>query len=576
MTSRQAKRAYQKQGKKFKFTPSQFRAAERRSELEERRKKIVAAEETRRENKRKREEKDERERHSKKRQLADGKISIEDTWGKVRASQPRLLSFFGKPAAPVTRVATPTPEPEPESEPELESGSEAESENEDSEVLGERSEEETDACEQPVNVAEEVKSPASPATVMISVIKLISQLTRLKLSNLTPQNQQEAPKSQKQRSTPPAAPMDPNADLKVDQEQDLLDAQLTFSQSFWDFVIAEDNVDIDKEILQDRDQHTNLASMPADNSKAASPVTMQPLRTTISPKRKATDSHNSSFCSPSKSMRSVLSEMTRSDVNVRAQEKPDSTSTPKAGSALLSPSPKKDRSAKVETPADVLAMISTQDLEIDLEDALNEKENEDPWRPATKPDSQKLMLGTKDSVHNKLLRSSQIQRKSQLLDEFLDLDDIEDAFFDFENDLSGADEFDDGGAADSIFAQMSTQVVFGKPSAAQESVNLNNPINKILSSPSRTRSGRPFAKVNSFGGDALDDDFLAELTELADKAEAEAAAARPKKKGRTIPWLHRTVSQEAASVVAAKQREDEEVEACLEEFLTPSPELSQV
>ena len=580
MTSRQAKRNYQKSGKRFKFTPSQYRAAERRSELEERRKKTVAAEEKRKGNKRKRDEKDERERDNKRRQLAEGKISIEDTWGKVRASQPRL-SFFGKTAAPVVRAATPTPEPESEverkSEVEIGTQTEAGSDSEDCEALDEQSEEETIACEQPVKRAEGVKSPASPATAMISVMKLISHFASLRLSNFIPQKPQSL-KRQTRHSTPEPLPMATNTLPKEDREQDLLDAQLQFSQSVWDFIIAEDGVDIDMDILEDQPRDPKLPSLPANNSKATSPGAMKDSDTTSTPsKRKATDSHHSSFCSPSKSMRSALSEMTRSDVNVRAQEKPDVTSTPKAGSALLSPSPKKDRSAKAETPADVLAMLSTQDLEIDLEDALNEKENEDPWRPVAKVGSQKQILGDKTSLYTKLPKSSPSQRKSHLVDEFLDLDDIDDAFFDLDDELStDADEFDDGGAADSIFAQMSTQAVFGKPTTTNTTAHISTSpktaTNKITSSsPSRTRSGRPFAKANSFafGSDALDDDFLAELTELADKAEAEAAAARPKKKGRRIPWLHRTASQEAA-----KQVQDED--AYFDEFLTSSPELSQV
>ena len=120
LTSKQAKRLHQKQGQRFTFTPSQYRAAERRELLEERRKQTIAKEQKKKENKRKREEKQEREREAKRQQLAEGKISIEDTWGKVTASQPRLGAFFRKPAAvpslsTVTEEASPSKSKKPDS-----------------------------------------------------------------------------------------------------------------------------------------------------------------------------------------------------------------------------------------------------------------------------------------------------------------------------------------------------------------------------------------------------------------------------------------------------------------------------
>src|SRR5271170_295744 len=110
LTTKKAKRLYQKSGKKFEFTASQFRAAERREELLARRRKEEAKAERRKANKRKREDKEEKERAAKRQQLAEGKIRPEDTWAKVGASQSRLNAFFKKPALPAKKSPEMPPE----------------------------------------------------------------------------------------------------------------------------------------------------------------------------------------------------------------------------------------------------------------------------------------------------------------------------------------------------------------------------------------------------------------------------------------------------------------------------------
>lgn len=93
MTLREAKRAYKKDGG-FRYTASQMARADRQDAREEQRKKAAEKERQRLENKRKRDEKLERERAVRQKMLEEGRITVEDTWGKVTASQPRLNRFF--------------------------------------------------------------------------------------------------------------------------------------------------------------------------------------------------------------------------------------------------------------------------------------------------------------------------------------------------------------------------------------------------------------------------------------------------------------------------------------------------
>ncbi|EXJ73580.1 uncharacterized protein A1O5_03341 [Cladophialophora psammophila CBS 110553] len=100
MTLKEAKRAYKKEGIGGpRYTASQMARADKLDAREEKRKKEVEKERQRAENKRKREEKLERDRVARQKMVEEGRISIEDTWGKVTASQPRLNKFFGRKPA---------------------------------------------------------------------------------------------------------------------------------------------------------------------------------------------------------------------------------------------------------------------------------------------------------------------------------------------------------------------------------------------------------------------------------------------------------------------------------------------
>lgn len=571
LTSKQAKRLHQQQGKKFTFAASQYRAAERREQLEERRKQAVAKEQKKKENKRKREEKQERDREKKRQQLAEGKISVEDTWGKVTASQPRLGGFFKKHITAPLLSNT--------------GGDSSTTENK-----------EKYTC---VDCLSGVMEPPNRVSAGIPV-QMTSQIGELSISDISIQSD-NASVEQVNSEITQFNPQNPApATQQCDPDQDLLDAQLSFTQSLWDFVIAEDETantgtDADPYIRPPTPIHEHSSAKSTERVITDTIVVMSPL------KRKADDSHHSSFCSPSKSMRSALSEMSPSKVNIRAQEKPDTTSTPKPGSALPSPDKEKGRSA--ETPADVLALIGPQDLEDDLEDLMDDKENQDPWLSKTSIKSCDR-TDTKDQPYSKSETSQRVKQPPPT--GFGAFEDCEDRFdFDFEE----MDDFDDGGVEDSFLAAMSTQLpgntvvtVHGssnKPKAVMappltpvpsnfndmSSLSLSVPCNSLQSLPpvrqeqdktgsqsAPTKPGRlslPLTKSHSIGLDGIEDD---DLTELAEKLEAETrSAAKPgpsrSNPRRKIPWLHLPAFNPPLQLQnTAADSED------TEEPLTPSPE----
>lgn len=103
MTLKEVKRAQKKDPGGFKFTPSQLARADRQDAQEEKRRKALDKERQREDNKRKREEKAEKDRAVRRRMLDEGRITLEDTWGKVTSSQPRLNKFFAQPAQPSSK-----------------------------------------------------------------------------------------------------------------------------------------------------------------------------------------------------------------------------------------------------------------------------------------------------------------------------------------------------------------------------------------------------------------------------------------------------------------------------------------
>ena len=96
-TLREARRAYQKAGRVPTLSAAQIRAAERAVEADKRAKDILAKEKRAREAKRKKEEQEAKQREEQRKLVQLGRLPEESLWGKVRASQPRLHTFFGVP-----------------------------------------------------------------------------------------------------------------------------------------------------------------------------------------------------------------------------------------------------------------------------------------------------------------------------------------------------------------------------------------------------------------------------------------------------------------------------------------------
>jgi hypothetical protein len=97
MTLKQAKKAFKRvpPNASFRLSASQMARADRLDAKEAKLRQSLEKEKEREKNKKKREMKEEREREVKRRMLEEGKLRVEDTWGKVSASQPRLHGFLG-------------------------------------------------------------------------------------------------------------------------------------------------------------------------------------------------------------------------------------------------------------------------------------------------------------------------------------------------------------------------------------------------------------------------------------------------------------------------------------------------
>jgi hypothetical protein len=533
LTTKKAKRLYQKSSKKFEFTASQFRAAERREELQVRRRKEEAKAERRKVNKRKREDKEERERAAKRQQLEEGKIRPEDTWAKVGASQSRLNAFFKKPALPAKK----SPE---EQEEEFAVDDDSEFESEDNAFAD--------------DLAQHIEEPVK------------EELEHNLSIGLTQPLSDSPPQTQRGDDTPNMKPK-PHPSENENSQQDpvqtshadraLLDPRLSSSQSFWDFVIAEDDV---SEHPPDSAQPLPSCTPTCLHKTCTSPSCVMPSKpATPSPLKRKTNHLDESFLSsPLKSGRSALSEMSPSRVNIRAQEKPDTTSVPRPGSFL--PSPDREEKYTAETPADIIAMISTQDLE---DDELSiDKENTDPWQPTS---NQNVPTKEAEFKSPSAIASGAQQPPKRVLTGNGELGNCED-FSDFDSEFDCFDDFDNG-VDDLTLAGLSTQMpakntfvsAGGSPKKVRFTAEHNSstiplptlarvstatmlpPPCKLASSPRhQTRQNRSFTQTNSFPFDGVDDDDLADLAELLESDANSRAQGRAviMRKSRVIPWLH--------------------------------------
>lgn len=518
MTSRQVRNAHKKVSAQFQFTASQMKRADRREALEQRRQKEEEREQKRKNNKRKREEHEGKERAVKKRLLEEGRISLEETWGKVTASQPRLSAFFRKPALPSHIV-----------EQNLAIHQEYLQEEEETHDSGSVIHEDA-RCEMTLSTTD-----LQPESDELSVTTEIAEQS-IKAENESEHQFRGQGDNITASTLPQNLSQDQNLnDIRTDTTNQSYDEDLGLPQGFWDFLIAEDETADPKE-----EGNLNVDDPFKENCQLSAVQHSQDSTSTL--KKVVCDSL---FSSPQKSSRSVLSEMSPSKVNIRAQEKPDTSSTPKDKQYL--PSPQKSVVESLAYIDEELACIQTQDLDFDRDKFREDKENEDPWNPnSAKIDSSKL---------NESIGTATPHKKARTPIGFGEFSDCEDLFdFDDDDDEEYDDGLDDEILTKLAFTQKSNQdfVVdqLGSPRKPAPKHNAEGSLNDwnhdMPQSLLNNRSGaqisiknEPRANSNmtfSFEYDGADDaDFVA----LADQVKTTYGrkSEAPAKKRRSLPWV---------------------------------------
>lgn len=532
LTSKQAKRLHLKSGKGFQFTASQERAAARRNQKDEFARKLREKEERIKTNKRKRDEKEDKEREAKKRLIKKGILPQDALLPHVSASQPRLSMFLRQPTKPTPEFLPPLPPRE---------------DDDDALKADQDNEEDTPVNDQRPTVdlapMDDVESqeffsttPASKEEVAAGVQAGLSK--------------EIAPRSTVSQIAKEQLPATTGMD-RID-----IEAQLGYphSQTLLDFEIHED---------------------PLLDSEQVSIVTPSPR------KRKRDEG---TFANPSKSGRSVLSEMSPAKILLRSQEKPDMTSAPSVPTQLLSPEQQGPTSSQLAQ--ETFAMISTQDL-ADNFDFSPQKENTDPGRLI--PSQQQLRGG--DGKGNFLRQQSMAgpsnsvsAKKIDDVDEYSFDDSVFEGFMDVGKaadsdelkDLEDVDEFDDG-LDDEDWAGLSIQKAkntavstFGSPKKAKDmptktpSKSMLPPLRpspvatlvqkfrqatpaKVLpASPLRDFQAPPASQNYSFNED-LETDMLA----LADEVDlAGPSISKMATMGRTLPWANRPANRDSHAIGA--------------------------
>lgn len=542
-TSKKARRAYLGSKKHFEFTPTQQRASERRLELEKRAKALQTKEQRKKDNKRKREEKEASEREAKRKRIELGKAPPESLWGKARASQRRLNAFFAKPNAADKNLGDHS---QSEDDERLEQGYDP------GEEIGGNSVQQG-ACDPPAETEglEGFFSSAASVNSIYMAQPLASDAADLPAQ---PGAVDLAVQAHSSTNSTSSHPEDPN--------QTLLDAQLSLSQIF-DFEIAEDD---DAEWLPVEIEGVNRSNSVQDQNIQN--------RLLATPSKRKADIGDFEFASPSKSVRSALSEMSPSKVNTRAQEKPDIFSVAPFSSKLPTPSPAKQQGS--QTAAQVLAMIATQDLEDD--GFLTDKENEDPFqceskrRPQQGDEVRKKTSHSGGEMKHDLPHSRDPAEKvqapnSSFGDDILTDDDfaalesgLEDEQDDYDNDLD--DEALAALAAQSpsahklaLMSSKNAQTMAGRGAEAKQVVtttdiqvhtqaakgmphHMQAVSNKAqANSPGRRRQLSPITQGSSFAFDDVPDDELTSLVEEYDMVytTANQEIRRESKPDRTLP-----------------------------------------
>ncbi len=520
-TSKKARRAFLKSKQQFTYTATQFRAAERRDELEERAKKIADKEERKTINKRKRKEKYSSDRAAKRRQISEGKLPPEAALGKVTASQPRLSLFLLRPKPIKLELGS---EEEAESEKEAENEEDSEPDSEES-IDGEVVHESTARPARDLSVESEefehfFSSPASPQPATMAQQMNIEDV--------------DATKDHLHRNIikaveDPHTVIPKESNISPSARQALLDAQLSFSE-----------VDFDFDILEDKD--ADPLEQPAEDATDSQGCrdTTTNIHLLVTPSKRKADEAGLTFVSPAKSARSALSEMSPSKVNIRAQEKPDIFSIASFASNL--PSPGFGKPTASQSAAEIIAMIGTQDLEDD--EFATDKENEDPYCTVDRASGKKQVESKTErpGQTEETIRTSVIEARTALVDE--------DIFGD-EHDLWDPD-LEDGEAQDDYDKDVDdatlATLVAQSPSKhkSQRTLYFTSmpppllfPVLKALhnTTPQKLRDLPPATQGNSFSFDDVEDDDLNSLAEKYDPNDA-IQKDHSKKPSRTIPWNH--------------------------------------
>ena len=514
MTSRQAKKLNKKTAGQYRYTASQMRRADRREELENRRKRQEEKESKKALNKRKREEQGEKERSVKRRMLQEGKISEEDTWGKVTASQPRLNNFFKHPTAAVTRSQAVAARKLRVSAGAGDAPVE-DAANKENEFGPPDSQEETlvnqatVVIQQPTDLGEEFSD--------IDLLKFMSSQPHL--SQPTPpdsMNKTPRTRSRTRTTVSKVGIMSPSIiKRKRSPSPDLADDQ--------------------ENVFPDNKSEAELRVAEDDSAEYPSYVTPD------------LEAMAGSFSSPSKSLRSVLSEMSVAKVNTRAQEKPDTTTAAPEGCL---PSPSK--------PRDPFASFNSGDFEDDDDEFTWDKENSDPLQTPgkVKPEVKNACDGSdKIGAGPSTLRKKAPPRGFSEQENF---DDIYD--FDF---ATSEDDFDDE-VDDASLMTLATQ----KP-RSNKIVDLHGSPRKLTPNkdglvkaapltftpgkmmpppPPKSQLATPSRRRDSLSFASIGDDDLLEIVEqveeeLSQKSrKGKAVLAQPEfkvptfKRKRTLPW----------------------------------------
>ncbi|KAL9115803.1 MAG: hypothetical protein Q9227_000171 [Pyrenula ochraceoflavens] len=402
-TTSAARRRYQRSNRREAFSEARLRQIEREEAQLRKAQEAEERERKRKINRQRQEEKEAKERAVQRKLVEEGKISEEQTWGKIPASQRRLNTFFVNAAAGLKRKRDDTTEQADADKALLPRKACSEGRTEDKTATATTTETDRLNFSKPQIVyhnsisTEQLPQPSSP--------NLRSQTSVLS-PDMSRRPQSASPKSKPAKTLSPVA-------AAIEDEEHPHQSQQEQGSPFpasWEFDIYEDtdcktgSGRINKETLDDAGYSikSNQTIDTAEDSSKINDRTLPQVQTFSKPN----NVHSETECMTTPTRfngRKALSQMDVSEVSNRATQKPDTTSAPCSSSTLPSPSPENIRrlaqtAATLQDAAQVLALITSQDLSDDTEEEnFVNKENKDPlhFTPAksAKEGEAKVSLG---------------------------------------------------------------------------------------------------------------------------------------------------------------------------------------